>query len=311
MNIMRIAKQGITHPFGDERSVMQAFPSGIPSHQSDPFLMCDYFDVIESQGKATHEDDFPIAWHPHRGFDIATYLKSGVGRHGDSLGNRETFSTPGIQWMSTGSGVEHAEGGGTEKGQRMQGFQIWVNVKAENKMDDPRYGTVPTNDLPLIEINQDVKARVLAGKTLGRKGPFETAQPVEMIDFELKMNATVDFTVGEDLNTVMLYVYEGNLDDINGSGALKTGSIVLMDANSDEKRGLCLKTSSSSAGVMLFAGKKLKEPIAWHGPIVMNSQEQIWETFRDLRSGQFPPKRVSWDYKRLSSKPSSVANNEL
>ena len=109
----------------------------------------------------------------------------------------------------------------------------------------------------------------------------------------------------------MLYVYEGNLDYINGSGALKTGSIVLMDADSDEKRGLFLKTSSSSAGVMLFAGKKLKEPIAWHGPIVMNSQEQIWETFRDLRSGQFPPKRVSWDYKRLSSKPSSVANNEL
>ena len=78
--------------------------------------MCDYFDVEESKGKASHQDEFPVNWHPHRGFDIASYLKSGTGRHGDSLGNRETYSTPGMQWMSVGSGVEHAEGGANEKG---------------------------------------------------------------------------------------------------------------------------------------------------------------------------------------------------
>jgi hypothetical protein len=110
MDIKRITKHGITYPFGDDRSVFQAFPAGIPSKESDPFLMCDYFNMIESNGKAKNDDDFPIGWHPHRGFDIASYLKTGIGRHGDSLGNRESFNTPGMQWISVGSGVEHAEG---------------------------------------------------------------------------------------------------------------------------------------------------------------------------------------------------------
>jgi redox-sensitive bicupin YhaK (pirin superfamily) len=98
-----------------------AFPAAISDEQAeDPFLMCDYFDVVESTGKASHEDEFPVNWHPHRGFDIASYLRSGTGRHADSLGNRETYETPGMQWMSTGSGVEHAEGGANDKGQRVQ-----------------------------------------------------------------------------------------------------------------------------------------------------------------------------------------------
>jgi hypothetical protein len=306
LGIKQIAKQGITHPFGDSRSVKQAFPAGIPSSLSDPFLMCDYFDMKESKGPATHEDDFPVDWHPHRGFDIATYLKSGTGRHGDSLGNRETFSTPGMQWMQTGSGVEHAEGGATEKGVVVQGFQIWINVPSERKMDDPKYGTVPTKDLPLLKLNENVSARVLAGHTLGTVGPFQTNQPVEMIDFELKNSAVAELDIGKGLDTAMVYVYEGSLEDLNGSGPLQAGNIVLMDADSDEKRGLQLKTSSNStAGAIVFAGRKIREPIAWHGPIVMNTQDQIRAAIHELRTGQFPPKRVDWNYKRLSAKPKS------
>jgi hypothetical protein len=309
--ILQIAKQGITHPFGDARSVKQAFPSGIPSKLSDPFLMCDYFDMKETKGPASHEDDFPIDWHPHRGFDIASYLKSGTGRHGDSLGNRETFSTPGMQWVQTGSGVEHAEGGATEKGGTMQGFQIWINVPAERKMDDPKYGTVPTEDLPFITLDDKVSARVLAGEALGMVGAFQTVQPIEMIDFELKTGATVEMDIGSGLDTAMIYVYEGSLQDLNGSGPLQTGSIALMDAASNEKRGLQMKTSSNStASVILFAGKKLNEPIAWHGPIVMNTQQQIRETIHEIRTGQFPPKRVAWDYRRLGTKPKE-GNDEL
>jgi redox-sensitive bicupin YhaK (pirin superfamily) len=103
MPVKLIVKQGITNPFGDHRTVKQAFPSAIPSKQSDPFLMCDFFEMNET--KAQDEDDFPIGWHPHRGMDIATYLRKGIGRHGDSLGTRETFDAPGMQWMSVGSGV--------------------------------------------------------------------------------------------------------------------------------------------------------------------------------------------------------------
>jgi redox-sensitive bicupin YhaK (pirin superfamily) len=121
MAVQRVPPHRVTHPFGDERSVHQAFPAAIPKEQADPFLMCDCFGAIESTGKASHEDEFPVNWHPHRGFDIVSYLRSNTGRHADSLGNRETYETPGMQWMSTGSGVEHAEGGANDNGQRVFG----------------------------------------------------------------------------------------------------------------------------------------------------------------------------------------------
>jgi redox-sensitive bicupin YhaK (pirin superfamily) len=305
MPIKAIAHQGITHPFGDHRAVKQAFPSAIPSEHSDPFLMCDYFDLVETTGKARHDDDFPIDWHPHRGMDIATYLRSGVGRHADSLGNRETFDSPGMQWMSVGSGVEHAEGGATDAGIYTQGFQIWINVPADRKMDDPRYGTVPSKDLPMVTLKDGGgTALVLAGDALGVHGPFETVQDVQMIDFRVERGASLKFSIAEGLDTAILYVYEGCLKSANGENDIQAGSVILLDAGFDSLRGLKLQTKDEDdAGVMLFAGKKLKEPIAWHGPIVMNTQEQIRTTLSELRSGTFPPKRVGWDYKRMDAFP--------
>jgi quercetin 2,3-dioxygenase len=307
MGIKRIVQQGITHPFGDARSVKQAFPANLGTKDADPFLMCDYFDMKETKGQASHDDEFPVDWHPHRGFDIATYLRTGVGRHADSLGNRETFPTPGMQWMSVGSGVEHAEGGGNDKGVLVQGFQIWINVPGDRKMDDPRYGTVPPSDMPLVDFGGAASARVLAGEALGVKGPFETVQPVQMIDFELKANAKVSFDIAIGLDTALLYVYEGSLASVNQGtkdGSADAGHVIVLDADSEEQRGLELQASSDQgANVMLFAGKKLKEPIAWHGPIVMNTQFQIEQTFREMRSGKFPPKRVNWDYKDIAAFP--------
>lgn len=315
MNVKRIVKEGITRPFGDHRTVKQAFPSAIPAKEADPFLMCDYFNMKNDADAKVElgDDEFPVDWHPHRGFDIASYIKAGVGRHADSLGNRETFSTPGMQWMSTGSGVEHAEGGGGD-GNGMQGFQIWINVPADRKMDDPRYGTVPTEDLPLQEVAPGVTARVLAGSasfhddTTTTNGPFETVQSVQMIDFELESNSQVTFNVADGMDTALLYLYDGTLADVNDEqeddeeSMIPTGSVIQLDASSDSARGVKLRTQSG-AKVMLFAGKKLRESIAWHGPIVMNTQEQIRQTFAELRSGKFPPVRVDWDYKQIASKP--------
>jgi quercetin 2,3-dioxygenase len=317
MGIKRIVQQGVTHPFGDHRTVSQAFPSAIPSEQSDPFLMCDYFNMRETTGPAKHEDDFPIEWHPHRGFDICSFLKSGTGRHGDSLGNRETYATPGMQWISTGSGVEHAEGGASLKGDLVEGFQIWVNVPQQNKLDDPRYGTVPNDELPLVQLDAEeggaATARILAGEAFGATGPFKTVQDVQMIDFELAPGTTICFDVKEGLDTAMLYLYQGRLNSVtNNEGntssndSIEEGHVVLLDAASDHRRTVKLSSASDcKAHVMLFAGKKLKEPIAWHGPIVMNTQEQIRKTLREIRTGQFPPKRVPWDYKTLASKPTT------
>lgn len=251
--------------------------------------------------------------------DIATYLRAGTGRHGDSLGNRETFSTPGMQWMSVGSGVMHAEGGGTDasKGDDpLRGFQIWINVPSQHKMDDPDYGTHPNDELPIVNVGSNSRARVLAGEapntnqpTNGTRGPFRTKQPVQMIDFEIRENDEVEFEVTDGLDTVMLYVYEGSLSSVNGDdnqqrSSIEEGSVLLFDADHPDRRRVCLTTPpGQSAGVMLFAGKKLKEPIAWHGPFVMNTQEEIHETFSEMRAGTFPPKRVDWNYKKYSSRP--------
>lgn len=320
MAVQRVAKEGTTHPFGDHRSVQQAFPAGINTQDSDPFLMCDYFNMVNTEGPAEDPDDFPVGWHPHKGFGIASYLKSGTGRHGDSLGNRETFSTPGMQWMATGSGVEHAEGGGGQKGDRVQGFQIWVNTPASKKLGDPRYGTVPNEDMPLVALGENATARVLAGPAFGVNGPFETSQQVLMIDFELEHDTTIDFDIATGLDTAMLYVYDGKLVAVTDDGVeeVEQGHIILFDAASDERRGIQLTSgtvaSSTEHGekevgthAILFAGKKLKEPVAWHGPIVMNTQEEIRETFIELRKGTFPPKRVPWDYKRLTAFPDTAA----
>jgi len=306
MAIKQITNHGITHPFGDHRTVKQAFPSGISEVYSDPFLMCDYFDMPEA--KAKHEDDFPIGWHPHRGMDIASYIKKGTGRHGDSLGNRESFATPGLQWMSVGSGVEHAEGGASAKGETLQGFQIWINVPAKHKMDDPDYGTVPNEDMPVVDIGKNSRARILAGEATFDKtiiGPLRSKQPVQMVDFEMQENDLVEFEIADNMNTVILYVYEGALSGAGDRRSnLESGTILLLDAQEASKRRICLATSrGQTAGVMLFAGKKLREPIAWRGPIVMNTQEQIRETLLELRTGKFPPKRVDWDYKKYSSRP--------
>lgn len=310
MKIRKIVKAGKAHPFGDTREVSQAFPMGLPSEESDPFLMCDYWDTSEMDDKAKDEDDFPIGWHPHRGFDIATYMKVGKGRHGDSLGNREEYDSPGMQWMSTGSGVFHAEGGANAAGERMQGFQIWINVPSDKKLDEPRYGTVQPKDMPVVKISDRCSARVLAGETMGVKGPFSTVQQVQMMDVEVSCageseGAEASFEVNEELNTAIIFVYEGSLQHLNDSAEeIANGSVVLLDASDKDKRSIVLKTPPGTpAAVMLFAGRRLDQPIAWQGPVVMTDEYEIANTFSEIRGGFFPPVCVDWDYKRLASKP--------
>jgi hypothetical protein len=208
-------------------------------------------------------------------------------------------------------GLEHAEGGANEKGAFVQGFQIWINVPGKHKMDDPRYGTVPSTDLPLVQL-EGATARVLAGNAMDVQGPFQTVQSVQMIDFELEPSASVSFDIGEGLDTAMLYIYDGLVESVNDDGPFEAGHIVLFDADSTEKRGMVIKAAEQKGlKAMLFAGKKLKEPVAWHGPIVMNTQDQVRETLNALRTGTFPPKRVDWDYKQLAAFPRTHRAQEL
>ena len=283
-------------------SVQQAFPGSFKSElDTDPFLMCDYFGPKESEGIITDPDKFVVPWHPHRGMDICTYMTEGNGRHADSLGNRETFSSPGMQWISVGSGIEHAESGGTPKGQNESGFQIWINVPKNKKMLDPRYGTHGPSSLPLLN-GQGYSGRLLAGHIGDQKGPFETATAIEMIDIVIEPNAKFSHNLDSIYDQSIVYVYKG-------SGLINTSpanhlSVIQLDARTEgEGRGIELHAGELGFSCMLFSGKRINQPIAWRGPFVMNTQEEIQQVMNEIRSGNFPPKRVDYDYKKLSTFP--------
>ena len=287
---------------------MQAFPGAFRAEEADPFLMCDKFGPKASDGVETDPDSFPIGWHRHRGMDIMTYLIEGIGRHADSMGNRETFASPGMQWCSVGSGIEHAEGGGTPKGQNMTGFQIWINVPSSHKMKDPDYGTEPPENLPTFQLPEKKGlCRLLAGEHEGKTGPFRTITAVQMVDYVLEPEAAVLHQVlPATLDTCLVLCYSGS-GRVNGI-EMNENDIIQLNADSSDVRGIQLETAASSSGrggggFLFFSGKKLGEPIAWRGPIVMNTQAEIELAYSELRRGTFLKKRAQWDYHRIATKP--------
>eukprot|EP00607_Mallomonas_marina_P010072 CAMPEP_0182418298 /NCGR_PEP_ID=MMETSP1167-20130531/2768_1 /TAXON_ID=2988 /ORGANISM="Mallomonas Sp, Strain CCMP3275" /LENGTH=310 /DNA_ID=CAMNT_0024592443 /DNA_START=182 /DNA_END=1114 /DNA_ORIENTATION=- len=296
---VRLAQK--TFPTGNPNfAVKQAFPSAISAEDADPFLMCDHFGPTISKGKETNPDVFPVGWHPHRGMDILTYLVEGNGRHADSLGNRGEFASPGCQWISVGSGIEHAEGGGVPAGETQLGFQIWVNVPSSRKMEDPRYGTEPPENIPLFT-SPGVSARVVAGEMQGLHGPFSTVQSVQIIDYNLEAEATHLHTLSPCHDTCLVYLYRGE-GQISGVD-VPSYHVAQLEASNLQVRDLSLSAGTEGMAALLFAGKRLNQPIAWHGPFVMTTQEEIQNTISDYRKGTFPVKRVPWDYKRLSAFP--------
>lgn len=262
--------------------------------------MCDDY-AFKSDGPASHEDEFPVDWHPHRGFDLVSYIKTGGCRHADSLGNRVTFDTPGMQWTSAGSGVEHAEAGATPAGEIRDGFQIWVNVPAGRKMDNPRYGSATPDMLTSIELGPGASVRLLAGQLGQRRGPFATVHEVQMLDFELQPHASAEHIVPVGLDSCFVYVYRGG-GEVAGRLLGKT-DVARLNADNSSERLLSLAAGESGLFALLFAGKRIGEPIAWHGPVVMNTQAEIRQFFLEQQRGEFPPVRVPWDYKRAAAAP--------
>ena len=306
MKLLAVRRARRTFPTGDPSfAVMQAFPAGFSAVEADPLLMCDFFGPAMSEG-VSRVDEYPINWHPHRGQAICTYLIEGVGRHADSLGNRETFSAPGMQWCAVGSGIEHAEAGGTPAGMNTTGFQIWINVPSARKMDTPLYGTVPSEALAAVALPGGVSARVLVGPLGGVRGPFETVQPVEIVHYELPAGASVTHEVGALLDNALVYVFRGGVA-VGGAAAadasIPVHGVARFDASDAAARALTLTAGGAGAGLMVFAGKMLKQPIAWHGPVVMTTDAEVRKAFAEMQSGDFPPVRTAWDYKRLDAFP--------
>ena len=317
MNSFGVRAAKISYPSGDPNfSVLQAFPSAFSAEEADPFLMCDDFGPIRSTGKITHADEFPLGWHPHRGQDLLTYMTRGVGRHGDSMGNREEFNAPSMQWICAGSGIEHAEGGGTPAGEFMQGFQIWINVPSELKMRRPAYGTNPEDQIPVLSFDKDGDnlgtARLLAGASMGKVGPFKTVANVQILDVVLPSDgAEVVHEIPEGLENVLVYVYDG--EAVIGGEHVPAKHVARFEPKNAKKGGkLTLQAAPGAPAVsedvgfgtghavkmLIFAGKKLRQPIAWHGPFVMTTQDEIRETISEYRRGTFLKHRFPGNYKR-------------
>jgi len=242
----------------------------------DPFLMLDAFDH-DDPGK--YVKGFP--WHPHRGIETVTYLIEGEVAHGDSLGNSGTITDGDCQWMTAGSGIIHQEM--PQPQPKMLGVQLWVNLPSADKMTAPRYRDFTAADLPLVD-NGDSAVRLIAGEFRGSKGPMEeiTVRPT-FIEVSLKAGGSFSF-FSEPGDTLFIYIIRGSaVLEADDDRVIEPRRAVLF-TEGDELR---VKAGPEDLLFLLFAGQPLGEPIAWGGPIVMNTKEELAEAFRELEEGTF------------------------
>ncbi|MCX6653286.1 MAG: pirin family protein [Methanomassiliicoccales archaeon] len=244
----------------------------------DPFLMLDDF---HSSNPDDYLAGFPI--HPHRGMETVTYIISGKVEHQDSLGNRGEIGSGDLQWMTAGSGIMHQEMPRRWEG-FMQGFQLWVNLPRKHKMMQPRYRDVKKESIPLLEPEKGVEIKLIAGELQGMKGPVQDlVVPVECLDVRLSKDAHFSHDIAPEHNA-FAYVFEGSgIFSVDEGRGIRTGQAVVFG------EGDHVHVSAADGGVrfLLASGHALHEPIAWNGPIVMNTSEELELASSELRAGTF------------------------
>jgi len=284
-NSPRKVKQIIEPQFVIEGAGVRLRRSIAPNRTNlfDPFLLFDHFafnDPLEGPIQG-----FPT--HPHRGIETVTYMLEGNVRHRDSLGNSGIIGPGDVQWMTSGRGILHEEMPRRGPDGVIYGFQLWVNLPADQKMSQPRYQEVNADSIPAVE-NNGVKVRLVAGEYAGVKGPVTeiAAQPLYM-DVTLEPGTKFHLCVPEE-HTLIAYVFEGEgvfgLDD-DGQGEFVQAVHMLDFENGDHIR--VRAGDGSNARFMLMAGAPFREPIFPYGPFVMNTREEIQQTLEELRDGTF------------------------
>ena len=265
--------------------------------QMDPFLL---FDDFRNDRPEDFYRGFP--WHPHRGIETITYVLSGSVDHGDSLGNTGTLRGGDVQWMTAGSGILHQEmPKGNAKGQ-MHGFQLWANLPASLKMTAPRYQDVKGRDIPEILEDDGTVVKVIVGEFRGKRGPVDgIAADPQYLDIYVPPGRHKSFRV-DTYRSTFAYVFEGagnfrdasrprgvllekeiageevNIRDLSGNRT------ILQFGNGDE---VSVQAGPDGLRFLLVSGAPIQEPVAWHGPIVMNTQAEIRQAMADLRNGTF------------------------
>ncbi|WP_426397080.1 pirin family protein [Ralstonia sp. R-29] len=253
----------------------------------DPFLMLDAF---RSDDPNDYLAGFPD--HPHRGFETVTYMIAGRMRHRDSAGNEGLLQHGGVQWMTAGSGVVHSEMPEQEDGV-MEGFQLWLNLPARDKMTTPWYRDIPSAEIPEFTTEDGVAVRVIAGESQGVQGAMtrEATQPL-YLDITLPAGTSFAQPLPEKHNA-FVYVFRGSAlvgdADAPGNAGLQRVDDKQMAilANTEGSDGVVIRAEDVETRVLLIAGKPLNESIAQYGPFVMNTQEEIFQAVRDFQAGKF------------------------
>jgi redox-sensitive bicupin YhaK (pirin superfamily) len=267
------------------------------TQEFDPFLLLDDF---RNDRPEDYKAGFP--WHPHRGIETITYVLAGEVDHGDSLGNKGTLGAGDVQWMTAGRGILHQEmPRGDVKG-RMHGFQLWANLPASLKMTAPRYQDVKAADIPEIVDDDGTRVRVVVGEFWGKRGPVEgVAADPRYLDIFVPPGKRKTFKVEVDRHA-FAYVFEGSGSFRSASepfGVLTEKSIDGQEVHVREQTGnrslvvfdsgdeVTAQAGEQGIRFLLVSGKPLKEPVAWYGPIVMNTQAELQQAVSELRAGTF------------------------
>jgi len=262
----------------------------------DPFLL---FDDFRNENPSDYLAGFP--WHPHRGIETITYVLAGTVDHGDSLGNSGTLGAGDVQWMTAGSGILHQEMPHGDPQGRMHGFQLWANLPSSLKMTAPRYQDVSSRDIPEVTDDDGTRIRVVCGSFWGETGPVDgIAADPRYLDVWVPPGQRKTLPV-EMHRHAFAYVFDGdgNFRDASQPRGIRTEtvgpadaataadagnrSLVLFD-NGDE---VTVQAGEKGIRFLLVSGKPIEEPVAWYGPIVMNTQEQLRQAYAELQQGNF------------------------
>jgi redox-sensitive bicupin YhaK (pirin superfamily) len=253
----------------------RAIGLGAPE-EYDPFLLLDDF---RSDTPAHYTKGFP--WHPHRGMETITYVLAGEVEHGDSLGNRGVIGTGDVQWMSAGSGIIHQEMPKGDARGKMYGFQLWANLPAANKMSEPRYRGITSDQIPVVTDPGGAIVRVVAGRVSDVEGPVrDVVTRPEYLDVTVPAGKTFTHHTPRE-HTVFAYVFEGT--GLFGDQRIGDRHLVSFDPGDL----VSVQAESSPVRFLLVSGKPIGEPIAWRGPIVMNTDEQLRVAFEELDNDTF------------------------
>jgi redox-sensitive bicupin YhaK (pirin superfamily) len=279
--VLGVYGSGSDHWVGDGFPVRNLFPSNGIQKEIDPFLMLDYAGPSNFEpSKRSHG----VGQHPHRGFETVTIAYQGSVSHRDSAGNQGTIYPGDVQWMTAASGVVHEEMHAkefAEKGGTFEMVQLWVNLPKAVKMSAPRYQGITKEEIPVVALGKNGRARIIAGELAGVKGPAKTFSPVNVFDLQLKAGEAMKIAVPDGHNTGVVLL-KGDVV-LNGSSTLKGEARIATLSASGEEITLDPKEDST---LLILSGEPINEPVASYGPFVMNTQDELKQAFEDYRSGR-------------------------